>query len=375
MRVNQAFRYELDPDNVQRTAFAKHAGAARFAYNWGLELCKKLLDAKERVPSAMEMHKRWNVWKRENAPWWVEVSKCAPQEALRDLRRAFDNLFAGRAGFPRFRRKWEDDRFRLTGSIRVLPKHVVLPRIGKVRVKESTGKFRGRILSATVTREADRWFVSLAVEVERADPTLIQGNAVGVDLGFRSFAVLPDGTRVEAPRPLRRLLRKLRRLSRAVSRKRKGSRNRRKAVVELARLHRRMADIRRDFLHKTSSTLARTKPVICVEAMRVGDMLLPGRGPGYARNINRAMVDAGIGEFLRMLAYKTAWYGSALVLPPEGHAATRTCSECGWVGPEMPLSRRVFRCGACGLELDREVNAARNLGKLAEEFLNNVPAA
>ena len=375
MLVNQAFRYELDPNNAQKTAFAKHAGAARFAFNWGLELCRRLLDAKESVPSAVDLHKRWNAWKRENAPWWVEVSKCAPQEALRDLRRAFDNLFAGRAGFPRFRRKWEDDRFRLTGSIRVLPGHVVLPRIGKVRVKEATGKFRGRILSATVTREADRWFVSLAVEAERAEPTPVRGEPAGVDLGFRSFAVLSDGARIEAPKPLKRLLRKLRRLSRAASRKRKGSRNRRKAVAELARLHRRIANIRRDFLHKASSALARTKPAICVEAMRVGDMLLPGRGPGYARNINRAMADAGIGEFLRMLAYKTAWHGSALVLPPEGYAATRTCSECGWEGPELPPSRRVFRCGACGLEIDRDLNAARNLEKPAEEFLNNAPAA
>ncbi|MER3401515.1 MAG: transposase, partial [Thermoflexus sp.] len=211
MRVTQAFRFELDPNRAARVALAKHVGAARFAYNWGLARCLQALEQGLPLPSAAQLHKEWNRWKRQHAPWWVEVSKCAPQEAFRDLERAFRNWRQGRAGRPRFKRKksLDDNKARFTGSIRVFPRHVQLPRIGKVRTKERTEKLlallsegRARILSATVAREADRWYVSLTCDVERPDPPLRQGEPVGVDLGLASFLVLSDGTRVDAPKPL-----------------------------------------------------------------------------------------------------------------------------------------------------------------------------
>ena len=170
MQVKQAFRFELDPNREARIALAKHVGAARFAYNWGLTRCLEAQARGEQIPSAVDLHKDWNEWKRKHAPWWVEVSKCAPQEAFRDLERAVRNWREGRAGFPRFKRKkaLADNKARLTGSIRVTPRHVQLPRIGKVRTKERTDKLlallqsgKARILSATIAREADRWFVSL----------------------------------------------------------------------------------------------------------------------------------------------------------------------------------------------------------------------
>ncbi|MGC8489184.1 MAG: RNA-guided endonuclease InsQ/TnpB family protein, partial [Clostridia bacterium] len=201
MMANQAFRYELAPTQQQRERLARSAGTARFAYNWGLDVCRAYLGKKLLIPCAMELHRAWNAYKREHAPWAYEVSKCTGQEALRDLRQAFDNFFASRrgkrvgakVGFPRYRKKGRDDRFRLTGAIRVGPHGVKLPRIGWLRTKESTAKFRGRILSATVRREADRWYVSVAVEVERPDPKHKAGGAVGVDLGLKAFAVLSDG--------------------------------------------------------------------------------------------------------------------------------------------------------------------------------------
>ncbi len=208
MRVTQAFRFELAPNRAGRVALAKHVGAARFAYNWGLERCLQALDEGRRIPSASELSWEWNRWKRQHAPWWVEVSKCAPQEAFRDLERAFRNWRKCRAGRPRFKRKkyLDDNTARFYGSIRVFTRHVQLPRIGKVRTKERTEKLlallaasRARILSASVAREADRWYVSFACEVERSDPTVRQGELVGVDLGLASVLALSDGTRVEAP--------------------------------------------------------------------------------------------------------------------------------------------------------------------------------
>jgi putative transposase len=210
------------------------------------------------------------------------VSKCAPQEAFRDLEKALKNWRAGRSRFPRFRKKKlsSDTKARLTGAIRVLPRHVQLPRIGKVRSKEPTEKLlrlleegKARILSATLFREADRFSVSLTCQVERPDPkpkeVKSEDDVVGVDLGLSSFTVLSDGTRIEAPKPLAKKFKLLKRRSKQLSRKQKGSNNGKKAALRLARLHRKVKNLRRDFLHKVTTWLARTKPVIVVEDLNV----------------------------------------------------------------------------------------------------------
>ena len=256
MQVRQAFCFELDPNQKTHVALAKHIGAARFAHNWGLARLRETLEQNRLLPSAIQLHKEWNRWKKENAPWWVEVSKCAPQEAFRDLERAVRNWREGRANFPRFKRKksLDDNKARLTGSIRVTPRHVKLPRIGRVRTKERTDKLlellqagKARILSATISREADRWFVSLTCVVERPDPEPREAGSpediVGIDLGLESFITLSDGTRVEAPKPLKKVLRLLERRSRQLSRKQKFSKNFRKASLCLSRLHRRVSPV------------------------------------------------------------------------------------------------------------------------------------
>ncbi len=317
MLVHQAYRYELDPTASQRVLLAKHAGTARFAFNWGLALCKERLEHQESVPHGAELHRLWNIFKRGNAPWWVEVSKCSPQESLRDLDRAFGNFWRGRA----------------------------------------TDKFRGRILSASISREADRWYVSLTVERERPDPVPVAGPVVGVDLGLSSFAVLSDGTVLESPKALDRSLRRLQRVSKAHSRKQRGSHNRRKSAMRLARLHRRIRNQRQDFLHQATTALAKTKSVIVVEDLNV-------RGMVRNRHLARHISDAGWSEFRRMLAYKTEWYGSHLVVAPRFFASSKTCSACGAVKDELDLSERAYRCAECGMVLDRDLNAARNLAHL-----------
>jgi putative transposase len=366
MWVNQAFRFELAPNKDQRKALAQHIGAARFAYNWGLEMALKAWEEGRRLPSAPELHKAWNAWKRENAPWWTEVSKCAPQEAFRDLERALRNWQKRKGRFPRFKRKKlaPDNGARFTGAIKVFSRQVQLPRIGLVKTKERTDKLVGliqakkaRILSATISREADRFYVSLTCEVERPDPkpkeVRSEDDVVGVDLGLSSFAVLSDGTRIEAPKPLAKRLRLLKRRSKHLSRKRKGSNNSKKAALRLARLHQKIKNLRRDFLHKLTTWLARTKPVIVVE-----DLSVRGLSRGW---LSRSVADVGWGTFLRMLEYKAKWHGATLIVAPRSFPSTRLCSRCGHLHGKMPLSQRVFRCVACGLEIDRDLNAALNL--------------
>jgi putative transposase len=235
---------------------------------------------------------------------------------------------------------------------------VVLPRIGRVRTKEATGKFCGRILSASCRREADRWYVALTVEAARPDPVAVTGPVVGVDRGIRAFAVCSDGTRIDSPRALTRGLRRLRRRGRAVTRKQPGSANRRRAVLALARCHRHIRNQRVDALHKATTALAKAKSVIVVEDLHVAGMV-------RNRQLARAIADQGWAEFHRQLAYKTAWYGSRLLVAPRFYPSSKTCSSCGLLKTTLPPDMRMFSCEGCGLMIDRDLNAARNLARLA----------
>ena len=357
MTLNQAFRYELEPTVRQQRLPARAAGTARYAFHWGLALCKRLLDAGKPVPHAPEPHRQWNAEKPPRS-WVYGVSGFCGQEALRDLDRACAHFRCRQGGPPRGVPALPPQaRATGTGSIQVHPRSVALPRIGCVRTKGTTEKLRGRVLSATVRREADRRYVSLAVETERDAPQPVNGPVVGIDLGLKSFAVLSDGTRLESPKPLAKAQRRLRHRQRLHSRKQRGSRNRSRSAVGLARLHRRIRCPRADFLHKATTDLAKTKSVMVIEDLSV-------RGIIRNRHLSRSIADARWGGFRRMLEHETVWYGSRLVIAPRCHPSTKTCSACGHVQDGMPLGERVFRCDACGPVLDRHLNAARNLASL-----------
>jgi putative transposase len=338
VKVNRAYRYELDPNVQQRILLAKHAGAARYAYNWGLARRIELYQQTGKTINAIEQHRELNRLKKTEYPWLYEISKCAPQEALRDLDRAYANFFRGlkegrKVEFPWLWKKGRDDQFRLTGAIRVVGRAVQLPRLGRIRLKEEP-HVHGRILSATVSWEADRWYVSLTAEVNLPDTEPVEGPAVGIDAGLAHFAtvVQEDKTveKIPAPRALEQFLRLLRRRQRQHSRKQNGSKNRKKSALRLARLHRRIRNIPRDFLHKLTTHLAKTKRVIVVEDLNVSGLL---QNPHLARHI----ADSGWGEFRRMLAYKCTWYGSRLVVADRYYPSSKTCSACGHVLEMLPL--------------------------------------
>lgn len=363
MLVQQSYRYELKPNNKQKTLLAKHAGAARFAYNWGLSRRIEEYKTEGKSSNAIEQHRQLNALKKTEFPWMYEVSKCAPQEALRDLNRAFINFYRGlksgqKTGFPKFKKKGIYDSFRLTGSIHVFDHLIILPRIGRIRTKEDTD-LKGNILSATVSKEADRWFVSFAVEREREEYNETKKElAIGVDVGINSFCVLSDGTKIESPKPLEHSLKLLKRRSKQHSRKKIGSSNRRKSAFSLSRLHRRIKNRRSDFLHKVSTMLAKTKSVIGAEDLNVKGMV-------KNRYLSRHIADAGWSEFVRMLGYKTKWYGSSLVKAPKFYPSSKMCSRCKTIKETFKLSDRIFRCEKCGLVIDRDENAAINLEHLA----------
>lgn len=362
MKGNSAYRYELKLNVSQRNLLAQHAGTARFAFNWGLQQRIALYEQKKKSTNAMEQHRLLNSLKEDSFPWMYDVSKCAPQEALRDLDRAFQNFFRGireghPIGFPSFKKRGIHDSFRLTGTIKVRSKEIQLPRLGIIRLKEKT-KIRGRILSATIVREADRWFVCLAVEMERPDPHPVEGESVGIDVGLTCFAALSNGDKIVAPKPLKKSLKRLKRASQQHSRKVKGSKNRKKSALKLARLHRKNRNIRKDFLHKQTTMLAKTKSVIVLEDLDVKGML-------SNKSLSRNISDAGWGEFRSLLDYKTKWYGSSLIIAPRFYPSSKTCSGCGNHVSSLPLDIRKWQCLECHSIHDRDLNAAKNLLKFS----------
>jgi putative transposase len=315
--VHQAFRFELDPNNAVRSRFASHCGASRFAYNWGLALVKDLLERQSRIREAafrellsdedanalvdgvsvpwtmISLRKAWNTSKHEVAPWWGENSKFAYEsgltalgDALANFSKARSGTRAGTMGFPRFKKAGTRRSCRFWAGVAVVDaRHIRLPRIGIVRSKEMTTSLlahlddaSARILNATISEEAGRWFCSLCVEIERQVTTAVFPDAVvGVDLGVKSLAVLSSGEVVQNPRPLDRYARKMARLQRELSRQEQGSKHRRETKRRLARIHRAVRTCRGDALHQLSSRLASTYGTIVVEDLHVAGMTRSAR--------------------------------------------------------------------------------------------------
>lgn len=353
MEIKRAYKFELDLNNEQRTACLKHAGAARWAFNFGLRRKEEAYAAGEKTPTAVDLHRELNDLKQTEIPWMYEVSKCAPQEALRNLDRAFVNFFEGRARLPKFKsRKRGIGSFRLTGSIHVEGKTVQLPRLGILRLKENPA-VTGRILSATVSERAGRWFVSPQVETSITVPDN-QGPVVGVDLGIKVLATLSDGHVFENPKAYRRTLKVLKRAQRIVSRRQKGSKRRERAKRRVANLHYRISNIRSDAIHKMTTFIAKTYSAVGIEDLNVSGMMKNHCLAG-------AVGDAAFGECRRQLGYKCQWYGSDLVVHDRFKPSSKTCSKCGLVKETLSLSERVFSCDGCGHEQDRDLNASNNL--------------
>ena len=375
MQVVRGYQTELALNHTQITACKQHAGTARYAYNWGLRRSQEVYQQTGKRPSAMELHRELTALKQTKFPWMYAVSKCAPQEALRNLETGFGNAYRrvkekkagqwhGPLGFPVPKtRKKGLGSFRLMGSIRVFADAIQLPRLGRLRLKERgylppTGTDGVRVLSATVRERAGRWFVALQVEQEQPVPEHT-GPVVGVDLGVKALATLSDGTVIANPKPLKRRLKKVKRLHRAVTRKQKGSQNRKKAVRKLGTQYRRVANQRQNTLHQVTTRLAKTKAVIVIEDLHLAGML-------KNHHLAQAIADVGFAEFRRQLTYKAAWYGSRVVVVSRWEPTSKRCSRCGWHDDNLTLADRVFQCAGCGLTLDRDLNAAINLERLAE---------
>lgn len=346
-----SFKTKLKPNNKQATLFAKHAGTARHAWNWGLDVCLKALENQEKLPTAIDLHKRLVSQVKSANPWYYEVSKCSPQEALRHLATALKRWLNQKISRqPRFKKKGVTDSFYLEGSIAISGDKIKLPRIDWVKCHEILPT--AVIKNVTISKRADDWYVSFKYEAS-IQPTLKTRQQIGVDVGINRLATCSDGTEVENVKAYKKAKRRLVRLSSAVSRKVKGSKNRLKVIRRLARQHRRVANVRSDALHKLTTWLAKNHSVIVVENLNVAGMLKNHR-------LASAIADSGFYEFKRQLLYKAEWYGAEVIVAERFYPSSQLCSECGH-RQKMPLHVRTFKCECCGMNKDRDFNASVNL--------------
>jgi putative transposase len=396
----KAYRYALDPTAEQHEALLSHFGASRFAYNHLLSLVlanweeirakqeQGLVVAKDDYLNVghFDLLRLWYATRDEVAPWWGENGASAYNDAAQRLSRALTNYFQGRARVPHYRRRGRGESVRFTGQAVALTDthHVRISRVGVLKTYESTRKLNrhlargtGRIVAATVLERSGKWFISFSVEITELRPTTrTPERIVGIDVGLSTLytGATPSGDQVLRVTNPRHLVRAQSRLARGQHRasRRQGprpgqasSKRWTKANERVQRIHRDVTNARRNFIHETTTMLAKHYDVIVVEDLNVKGML---KNHSLAKHIG----DAAWGEFVRQLRYKTPWYGSTLVVVERFYPSTKTCSRCGTVKAKLSLDERMLHCGACGLVVDRDLNAAINLARMGLAGTNSV---
>ncbi|MBQ3342490.1 MAG: transposase [Kiritimatiellae bacterium] len=346
--MNRSHQIRLYPNKEQRIMLAKTAGTVRYCYNWGLSKWDEMHKNGEKC----DQYLLSRLWTQERPEWSKEVFRGAQTRALLNLGGAFSAFFKGMRRHPGFHKKGRKDSFYVTNDKpRLRGDHKIsLPNIGVVNMAEKL-RFDGKILGYTVSKQADRWYVSIQVELAESTCVAENESAVGIDVGSKHWAVSSDGDVLDRPKSIPKLEKRLKRAQRSLSRKRKDSRNRDKARMRVARLHQRIRNVKRDAVHKFTTTIAKNHGVVCCENLCVNGM---GKS---VKSIRKAVRNSCMSGLRMMLAYKAAHY----VEIDRFYPSSKRCSRCGNVKAELGLSERTYRCEACGNVLDRDLNAALNI--------------
>lgn len=390
---------QLELNNKQKTLASKHAGTARHAYNWGVSVCKEASEKREKLPSAIDLHKKLVAEVKSENTWYYEVSKCSPQEALRDLMndgwsKYFKELKNGTIekkknnyiakqkrknqpinydklndiGKPKYHKKGVHDSFYLEGNIVIKGNKIKLPNFKWVKLSESFDE-NFTVKNVTISRTANDWFISWKTEFDD-DALKIEGienlPEVGVDIGIKTLATLSDGTTFANVKAFKKFKKKLAKAQRTQSKRynpksKEQSKNYKKAAKKVAKIHQKIANVRNDATHKLTTHLAKNHSTVKIEDLNVSGMM-------KNRKLSGAIQDGGFYEFRRQLEYKCAWYGSNLVVIDRFFASSKTCSCCGKVKKDLKLSERIFNCDGCGISIDRDLNASINIKNYTESY-------
>ena len=371
MKRLQAWKFELRQNGEQQRRLRRFAGACRFVYNKALAMQRERYEGGEKKLGYAGLCKLLTEWRNcSETPWLKDAPTHPLQQTLKDLERAYANFFAKRADFPRFKRKGQSDRFRYPDPKQIkldqANGRVFLPKLGWLRYRNSREAL-GELRNVTVSLSCGKWFVSIQTEREAEIP-VHQGTAVGIDMGIVRFATLSDGAVFEPLSSFKRQEQALAKAQRAMSRKTKFGKNWKKAKAKVQRIHTKIANARRDYLHKTTTTISKNHAMVCIEDLQVrnmsasaaGTVEAPGSGVRAKSGLNKAILDQGWFEFRRQLDYKTAWSGGHLVaVPPQN--TSRTCPCCGHVAKENRQTQARFACVVCGFEENADLVGAINV--------------
>ncbi len=371
MKRQQTFKYELMPTGEQQRKMRRFAGSCRLVYNKALALQKEHFDAGEKKLSYAGLCKQLTQWRNSAETAWLADAPVHPlQQSLKDLERAYANFFTKRAGFPRFKKKGRSDSFRYPDPKQIkldqANSRLFLPKLGWLRYRNSRAVL-GTVKNITVSASGGKWFVSIQTEREVEMP-VPQGDAIGIDMGIARFATLSDGTFHVPLNSFKRHQDRLCKAQQALSRKTKFSNNWKKAKARVQRIHARIGNARRDYLHKTSTTISKNHAMVCIEDLQVrnmsksaaGTIEQPGKNVRAKSGLNKSILDQGWFEFRRQLDYKLAWRGGWLVVVPPMDTS-RTCPCCGHVSADNRRTQEQFLCVECGFEENADVVGAINI--------------
>ncbi|AQR64953.1 transposase [Aquaspirillum sp. LM1] len=369
MQRLQAYRFELKLNGEQQRLMRRFAGSCRHVYNKALALQQARHEAGEKKLGYAALCKALTEWKaRPETLWLNETPSQALQQALKNLEHAYKNFFEKRANFPRFKKKGQSDSFRYPKGIKLDQgnSRIFLPKLGWLRYRNSRDVL-GEVKNATVSQSGGKWFVSIQTERE-VDQPLPQGEAVGIDMGIARFATLSDGRHIEPLNSFKKHQQRLARYQRAMSRKVKFSNNWKKAKAQIQRIHTRIANTRKDFLHKASCQISQNHAMIAIEDLQVRNMSKSAKGNSEQHGkrvkqksgLNRSILDQGWCEFRRQLEYKAAWNGGFVVAVPPQYTS-QTCPCCGHVSKDNRQVQTKFACVECAYEENADLVGAINI--------------
>ncbi len=372
MKRLQAFKFELRPDGQQQRDMRRFAGSCRFVFNKALALQKANHEAGHKFIGYVAMAKRLTAWRNSTETAWLAQAPVHPlQHALKDLERAYKNFFAGRADFPRFKKKGMGDSFRYPDArqfkIDEANSRIYLPKLGWVRYRNSRNML-GTAKNITVSSTGGKWLVSIQTEREIEQPLPTSTTAIGIDVGIARFATMSDGNFIAPLNSFKKHQQRLAKYQRRMSRKVKFSSNWKKAKARVQKVHSNIANARKDYLHKTSTTISQNHALVCIEDLQVRNMSKSSKGNSEQHGkmvkqksgLNRSILDQGWSEFRRQLEYKVSWNGGMLLAVPP-HNTSRTCPCCGHIAKENRITQAVFLCVDCGYENNADVVGAINV--------------
>lgn len=372
MKRQHAYKFALRPTGEQQRQMRRFAGSCRFVYNKALAMQQENHVAGNKYIGYVPMAANLPFWKREAGTEWLkDTPSQALQHALKDLDRAYTNFFAKRADFPRFKKKGLSESFRYPDpkqfTLDQTNGRVSLPKLGWMRLRLSR-EVLGELRNITVSQSCGKWYVSIQTEreIEQSVPTAT--TAIGLDVGIARFATLSDATFVAPLNSFKKHEARLARYQRRMSRKVRFSSNWKKARARVQKIHSRIANARRDFLHKTSTAISQNHALVCIEDLQVrnmsrsakGNVEQPGKRVAQKSGLNKAILDQGWSEFRRQLDYKLNWAGGTL-LPVPAHHTSQTCPCCGHVSKDNRLTQAKFLCVDCGYENHADVVGAINI--------------